>query len=74
MATSILTLDEEEDDVDAMLTREVQEKEGDKTNQTIPKDEQPTRSQVTQAQKLPTLQLTHKNPSQCDLQTARHLP
>ena len=51
IATSILTWDEEEhadeDDADAMLTREVQEEEGDEDDQAIPEDEQPSRPQLT---------------------------
>ena len=54
IATSILTLEEEEladeDDADAMLTREMQEEEGDEAHQAIPEDEQPTRPQLTRAQ------------------------
>ena len=65
IATSILTLDEEEhaneDDADAMLTREVQEEEGD-ADQAIPEDEQPTRPQLTRAQRLLALRLAHGNP------------
>ena len=57
-----------------MLTREVQEEEGDEADQAIPEDEQPTRPQLTQAQRLLALRLAHGNPSQSDLQTARHLP
>ena len=78
IATSILTLDEEEhadeDDADAILTREVQEEEGNEADQAIPEDEQPTRPQLTRAQRLLALRLAHGNPSQSDLQTARHLP
>ena len=54
IGTSILTQGEEEhadeDDADAMLTREVQEEEGDEADQAIPEDEQLTRPQLTRAQ------------------------
>ena len=63
IATSILTLDEDEhadeDDADAILTREVQEQEGDEADQAIPEDEQPTRPQLTRAQRLLALRLAH---------------
>ena len=78
IATSILTLDEEEhadeDDADAMLTRVVQEEEADEADQAIPEDEQPTRPQLTRAQRLLALRLAHGNPSQSDMQSATHLP
>ena len=51
IATSILTVGEEEladeDDVDAMLTCEVQEGEGYEADQAIPEAEKPTRPQLT---------------------------
>ena len=59
IATSVLMVGEEEpadeDDADAMLTREVQEEEGDETDQAIPEDEQRTRPQLTRAQRLITV-------------------
>ena len=78
IATSILTLDEEEDadedDADSMLTREVQEEEGDEADQAIPEDEQLSRPQLTRAHRLLALWLARGNPWQSCLQSARHLP
>ena len=51
IAISILMVGEEgpadEDDADAVLTRQVQEEERDEADQAIPEDEQPTRPQWT---------------------------
>ena len=78
IATSILTQGEEEhadeDEADAMPTREVQEEEGDEADQAILEDQQPTRPQLTRAQRLLALRLANGNPSQRDLQTAKHIP
>ena len=71
-ASAISILEEHADEDDA--EREVQEEEGDEADQAIPEDEQPTRPQLTRAQRLLALRLAHGNLPQSDLQTARHPP
>ena len=73
----ILTLDEEaradEDDADAVLTRELQEEGGDEADQAIPEDEQLARPQLTPEHKDCSHCGWHGNSSQRDLQTSKQL-